>query len=565
MAHTTFQDYNQNTPIVSAWLNDVDSVVYPPTAGLLVAGGGYAKTTTVIEGAAGTVLVSNGPGVPPSFSNLTGSGTVTFVGLSLPNFLSVSGSPVTTTGTLTATLATQTANTVFAGPSSGGDAAPTFRQLTTADITGLSGFAPLNSPAFTGTPTAPTAAAGTNTTQLSTTAFVQNVGLNWSQTAGIGLTTNTTLTVAQMGRWGILQANGVVVTLPLASTVPYGIGFTLARAPFYGSLVTQGGDLLQPEGASVRTLYGNESITVVSNGAGAWFVPIDAASATNPNFAGTQISFISTGGATDQQSISMTRTANYSGGSGVNGTVRIVDTVGASPTSFEWALTSIMNNSATAGENVAVYGQGNRQTTTTGATWAGVMEAREVVAINNPSTALVGLEVDNRSNGTDASGNRIGIDVVAARYNTSGAATTCSYGVRVQNDGDSSVTVNEAFSVVANNCNYGFDTSAGVINIAAMRMAAGQAIAFDVNSTNQLKYDGTGLGYYVSGSEVVRLNSSGSLSLNGAHGLQLQASLSTGGVTPVLTANKPGSSSGIGTWVSLIIDGNQYWIPAWSN
>lgn len=33
--------------------------------------------------------------------------------------------------------------------------------------------APLASPAFTGTPTAPTAAAGTNTTQLATTEFVQ--------------------------------------------------------------------------------------------------------------------------------------------------------------------------------------------------------------------------------------------------------------------------------------------------------------------------------------------------------------------------------------------------------
>lgn len=37
---------------------------------------------------------------------------------------------------------------------------------------GLSCFAPLNSPAFTGIPTAPTAAAGTNTTQIATTAFV---------------------------------------------------------------------------------------------------------------------------------------------------------------------------------------------------------------------------------------------------------------------------------------------------------------------------------------------------------------------------------------------------------
>ena len=33
--------------------------------------------------------------------------------------------------------------------------------------------APLASPAFTGTPTAPTAAPGTNTTQVATTAFVQ--------------------------------------------------------------------------------------------------------------------------------------------------------------------------------------------------------------------------------------------------------------------------------------------------------------------------------------------------------------------------------------------------------
>jgi len=35
-----------------------------------------------------------------------------------------------------------------------------------------SGTAPLASPALTGTPTAPTAAVGTNTTQLATTAFV---------------------------------------------------------------------------------------------------------------------------------------------------------------------------------------------------------------------------------------------------------------------------------------------------------------------------------------------------------------------------------------------------------
>ena len=63
-----------------------------------------------------------------------GSGSVTSVGLSLPGIFTVSNSPVTTTGTLTGTLATQFANNIFAGPTSGGAAAPTFRSLVAADI-----------------------------------------------------------------------------------------------------------------------------------------------------------------------------------------------------------------------------------------------------------------------------------------------------------------------------------------------------------------------------------------------------------------------------------------------
>ena len=59
---------------------------------------------------------------------------VTSVGLSLPAIFSVSGSPVTSSGTLTASLATQSANVVWAGPTSGGASAPTFRALVAADI-----------------------------------------------------------------------------------------------------------------------------------------------------------------------------------------------------------------------------------------------------------------------------------------------------------------------------------------------------------------------------------------------------------------------------------------------
>jgi hypothetical protein len=65
------------------------------------------------------------------------TGTVTSVGLSLPGIFSVTNSPVTTSGTLTGSLATQTANTVFAGPTTGSAAAPTFRVLVDADIPNL--------------------------------------------------------------------------------------------------------------------------------------------------------------------------------------------------------------------------------------------------------------------------------------------------------------------------------------------------------------------------------------------------------------------------------------------
>lgn len=71
-------------------------------------------------------------------STVGGSGTVTSVNValaaSLSSIISASGGPVTTAGSITLSASNQTANTVFAGPSSGGAAAPTFRALVAADI-----------------------------------------------------------------------------------------------------------------------------------------------------------------------------------------------------------------------------------------------------------------------------------------------------------------------------------------------------------------------------------------------------------------------------------------------
>lgn len=66
-----------------------------------------------------------------------------------------------------------------------------------------------NNPTFTGTPNAPTAAAGTNNTQIATTAFVMQNGLNPSGT-GIGVRTGpstTTYRTVTAGT-GISVANG---------------------------------------------------------------------------------------------------------------------------------------------------------------------------------------------------------------------------------------------------------------------------------------------------------------------------------------------------------------------
>lgn len=84
----------------------------------------------------GKLYLKKNVGGSESIIDITAAGgaTVTSVGLSLPSIFAVSGSPVTASGTLTGALATQAANKVFAGPTTGSGAAPTFRALVAADI-----------------------------------------------------------------------------------------------------------------------------------------------------------------------------------------------------------------------------------------------------------------------------------------------------------------------------------------------------------------------------------------------------------------------------------------------
>lgn len=106
---------------------------------------------------------------------LAGSaGTVTAVGLSLPaSIFSVSGTPVTTAGTLTGTLANQNANTVFSGPASGGAATPTFRTLQAADISPALNYQYVSSSAtVSGFSSSSTVSAGLSSTPAAGTYFI---------------------------------------------------------------------------------------------------------------------------------------------------------------------------------------------------------------------------------------------------------------------------------------------------------------------------------------------------------------------------------------------------------
>lgn len=126
------------------------------------------------------VLASpNGSSGVPTFRALVsgdlpgGMGSVTSVGLAAPAFLTVSGSPVTTSGTLTLTLANQGTNLVLAGPPSGGAVAPTFRALVAADLpagTGTVTSVALTVPAFMAVSGSPITTSGTLAVTISSQA-----------------------------------------------------------------------------------------------------------------------------------------------------------------------------------------------------------------------------------------------------------------------------------------------------------------------------------------------------------------------------------------------------------
>lgn len=151
------------------------------------------------------------------------------------------------------------------------------------------------SPAFTGTPTAPTATGGTNTTQLATTAFVTAAV---SGVAGIPITgAQSGITGAKTGTWTI-ETGGAIGGAALKGTTSTGSGVygvatgssgsaVLAQATGNGKgLVASTGDNIAGDFQNASTTIASQTVTNTSSG------PL----ATFSNSGGVKSSIVNNGG-----------------------------------------------------------------------------------------------------------------------------------------------------------------------------------------------------------------------------------------------------------------------------
>ncbi len=201
------------------------------------------------------------------------SGTVTSVGLALPvSVFSVSGSPVTTTGTLTGAFTTQTANTVFAGPSSGVPAVPTFRTLTPSDVnawglTGNSGLTAWNGATgnFLGTTDATDVVIGTGATAATREKLrITNTGNLQIATSAAQLSfkgTSTGVTTFQAGAQGATNLN---YTLPIAAPTLNGQVLSTTTAGIL-SWSTSGTGTVTGSGTATRVAFWGPGPGVTQN------------------------------------------------------------------------------------------------------------------------------------------------------------------------------------------------------------------------------------------------------------------------------------------------------------
>lgn len=160
------------------------------------------------------------------------TGTVSLVGLALPNIFTTTNTPITSSGTISASLATQNANLIFAGPTTGAAATPSFRALVNGDLP-ATGAATATYGSATAIPVIGVDATGRITS--ATTAAIStslSVAADTGATATVSLASDTVKFVGGVGISTAVSTAGSVdsVTIDLENTAvttgSYGSGGT---------------------------------------------------------------------------------------------------------------------------------------------------------------------------------------------------------------------------------------------------------------------------------------------------------------------------------------------------
>lgn len=213
---------------VPQWQPSVSGFANPMTTeGDFIIGDTGGAAIRIGIGTVGQILTSDG--TTASWEDpIVGSGTVTSAAMSVPSFLSVAGSPITTSGTFAVTLATQTANTIFSGPTTGAAAAPTFRAMVTADLPN----------------------------QVVSYAKIQNVAAN----SFLANVTGSSASVTAVATDRIPLFGSAITGTPSSSTYLRGDGSWVSAVPALtngngttanGTAVDLGGDILSPSTISI--------------------------------------------------------------------------------------------------------------------------------------------------------------------------------------------------------------------------------------------------------------------------------------------------------------------------
>jgi len=193
----------------------------------------------------------------------------------------------------------------------------------------------------------------------------------------------------------------------------------------------------------------------------------------------------------------------------------------------------------------------------------------------NPTSGLIGVEIDLQADGPDNNLQRVALDVVGCVGISVGP--TIGYGVRVGPQNGTITNANflngvylygvmtRAINIVTSGSSaVGIDTSSATLSAASLRIANTQYIGFDSSDTHRLGLNAGILWLSVSGTTQAGWNASGGSVLNQGVTVIPGTVTANGSTAPALTANKPGTTTAIQAWANWTYNSTSYVFPLYS-